>query len=199
MSSEDLSMSAKLAPPRRRDSAATRQALLDAARELFGTHGFDQTTLRDVGERAGVDASLIARYFGNKVALYLAAAAADAPPPFEASGPPAMDDLVWNALGRTDAVGMGPIVRAVLQPEVDAEIRSASTDYLQRRVIQPLAQRLDELGVEHATLRAEIVVSAMMGILAVRAGKSLPEIASMDRDTLSLQATALLNRMLEQR
>jgi AcrR family transcriptional regulator len=192
-------MDTKSALPRRRDSAATRQALLDAARELFGTHGFDQTTLRDIGERAGVDASLIARYFGNKVALYLAAAAADAPAPFDPSGPLAVDALVRGALGRIDVVGMGPIVRALLQPEVDEEIRSASTEYLQRRVIQPLAERLGELGVEHASLRAEIVVSAMMGVLAVRAGSSLPQIAATDRESLTLQVIELLNRMLEPR
>lgn len=192
-------MDAKPVSARRRDSAATRQALLDAARELFGTRGFDQTTLRDVGERAGVDASLIARYFGNKVALYLAAAAADAPAPFDASGLLAVDALVRGALGRVDVSGVGPIVRVILQPEVDEEIRSASTDYLQRRVIQPLAQRLAELGVHHPASRAEIVVSAMMGILAVRAGESLPEIAAMDRETLTQQVAELLNRMLEQR
>ncbi|CAN5552917.1 TetR family transcriptional regulator [soil metagenome] len=199
MNRRDHSMDAAPAPVRRRDSAATRQALLDAARELFGTHGFDQTTLRDIGERAGVDASLIARYFGNKVALYLAAAAADAPAPFDPSGPLAVDALVLGALGRIDVVGMGPIVRALLQPGVDEEIRAASTEYLQRRVIQPLAQRLDELGVEQAALRAEIVISAMMGVLAVRAGSSLPEIASADREVLTRQLTELLNRMLELR
>jgi AcrR family transcriptional regulator len=191
------SMDAKPVSARRRDSAATRQALLDAARELFGTRGFDQTTLRDVGERAGVDSSLIARYFGNKVALYLAAAAADAPAPFDPSGPLAVDALVRGALGRIDVVGMGPIVRALLQPEVDEEIRSASTEYLQRRVIQPLADRLDSLGVEQSALRAELVLSAMMGVLAVRAGSSLPEIATTDRDDLTRELSDLLNRMLE--
>ena len=54
---------------RRRDSDATRAALLGAARDLFARHGFDAVTVRDRGEHAGVDASLIARYFGSKAAL----------------------------------------------------------------------------------------------------------------------------------
>ena len=59
-------------PPRRRDAGATRQALLDAARELFDAHGFRGTTVRAIGERAGVDQALIARYFGGKAELYQA-------------------------------------------------------------------------------------------------------------------------------
>jgi len=185
------------APVRRRDSAATRQALLDAARELFGAHGFDQTTLRDVGERAGVDASLIARYFGNKVALYLAAMAADAPPLFDVSGPLSVEGFVNSSLGRADIVGAGPITRAILQPEVDEEIRSASIEYLQWRILRPLTEGLREAGVERPELRAEIVVAAMMGILAVRAGGGLPELASTSREDLAPLITQLLDRLLK--
>ncbi len=46
--------------------AATRQALLDAARALFGEHGYEGTTRREIGVRAGADPALIARYFGSK-------------------------------------------------------------------------------------------------------------------------------------
>ena len=68
---------------RRRDAAATRRALLEAARELFGTRGFEATTLREIGERAGADPALFARYFGSKGQLFSEAMAADtidAPP-----------------------------------------------------------------------------------------------------------------------
>ena len=46
---------------RSRDAAASRESLLQAAQELFGQRGFERTTTRDIGERAGVDAALIAR------------------------------------------------------------------------------------------------------------------------------------------
>ncbi|MFJ4536669.1 TetR/AcrR family transcriptional regulator [Streptomyces tibetensis] len=45
---------------RKRDSNATRATLLCAARDLFARHGFDAVTVRDIGENAGADASLIA-------------------------------------------------------------------------------------------------------------------------------------------
>jgi len=56
---------------RRRDSARSRQALLDAAATLFSERGFDRTTVREIGERATVDPALIARYFGGKAGLYV--------------------------------------------------------------------------------------------------------------------------------
>ncbi len=47
-----------------------RQALLRAARELFGEIGPAATTLRAIAERAGVRAPLINYYFGSKTGLY---------------------------------------------------------------------------------------------------------------------------------
>ena len=55
--------------PRRRDSAASRDRLLSAAGELFADRGFDRTSAREIGERAGVDPTMIARYFGGKAQL----------------------------------------------------------------------------------------------------------------------------------
>jgi AcrR family transcriptional regulator len=50
-------------PPRARsrNAGASKQALLQAAHELFGQQGFEGTTIRDIGDRAGVDHALIAR------------------------------------------------------------------------------------------------------------------------------------------
>ncbi len=54
--------------PRLEDAArlAARSRILDAARRLFSTHGFECTTTRDIGERAGVDAALVNYYFKTK-------------------------------------------------------------------------------------------------------------------------------------
>jgi AcrR family transcriptional regulator len=56
--------------PARRDSTATRQAILDAAIELFCRHGYDSTGTRDIARQAGADARLITRYFGSKENLF---------------------------------------------------------------------------------------------------------------------------------
>jgi AcrR family transcriptional regulator len=56
-------------PRRARDPEATRQALLDAAIELFGTHGFDGTSVQSIVERAEVTKGGFYHHFASKQAL----------------------------------------------------------------------------------------------------------------------------------
>ena len=53
-------------------SPDARQAVLDAALELFAEQGFERTTMRAVGTRAGVNPALIYHYFGDKDGLLAA-------------------------------------------------------------------------------------------------------------------------------
>lgn len=62
-------------------SAATRRAILDAARVLFASCGYEQTTIRAVASGAGIDASMVMRYFGSKAGLFAAAASVSFEPP----------------------------------------------------------------------------------------------------------------------
>ncbi len=55
--------------PRR---AVTDQAILDAAEDLFATQGFDPTTIKAIGQRAGVNPGLLYYYFPDKAGLYRA-------------------------------------------------------------------------------------------------------------------------------
>ena len=64
-------------------SEATRRAILDAARGIFASHGYAQTTIRAVAAEAGIDASMVMRYFGSKAGLFAAAASVES----SASGP----------------------------------------------------------------------------------------------------------------
>ncbi|MGI5951690.1 MAG: TetR family transcriptional regulator [Brooklawnia sp.] len=49
-----------------------REAILDAARELFAANGYRGTTMRAVAAAAGVDVALVAHYFKNKDGLFTA-------------------------------------------------------------------------------------------------------------------------------
>lgn len=168
---------------RRRDAAASRQALLDAAAELFGTRGYRETTLREIGERAGVDAALIARYFGNKEGIYLAvlgAEASQAPPREMASIEAAATRLVT----KVDRHGVGPITQALFQGGSEPEIQQAAVAHLQRRFIGPLTEAMRERGLDHPELRAETALAAVLGVTYLRGNALLPTLAAAAPDDL---------------
>src|SRR5688572_17601855 len=51
------------------EEQATRQRLLEAARDLFAQKGFAETTTREIASKAECNLSLIAHYFGSKEGL----------------------------------------------------------------------------------------------------------------------------------
>ena len=58
--------------PRRRDTLATRQALLSAGTALFAERGYAETTVETIARTAGVNKAMINYHFGGKEGLYTA-------------------------------------------------------------------------------------------------------------------------------
>ncbi len=169
---------------RRRDSVATRQALLDAARELFGSKGYDGTSLREIGERAGVDASLIARYFGNKVALYSATLEAEGSSDEGSEDRTDVDALGRRLLLRIDTQGLGPLLQALGETEVDPDIQRTAREHMQRRVLGPLAERMRREGVDFPELRADLLLATVLGVMTIRSTSSLEMLAEAEHEDI---------------
>ncbi len=173
---------------RRHDAQASREALLHAADALFEERGYDAATVRDIGELAGVDAALIARYFGGKEGLYLATIEREgrAPAPTE---PLAM---LERALSRTERQGSNPIGLAMVSTTLTGACRDQVRDILARRVVMPLASELGADGSADAELRAEVIVALATGIALTRASGTLPLLAEAPlADVLALMEPVL--------
>jgi AcrR family transcriptional regulator len=186
---------AQTGPGRPRDAAASRQALLRAAQELFGQKGFERTTIREIGERAGVDAALIARYFGNKAELYVAAVVAE---DAAVSGPAEFSGLAQIAdtlVRRSDERGPGPIMQALIRSDTSPEIRVAARERLARRVVEPLAEDIAGQHLDRPRLRAEIAVSALYGISLSRSLGWFEDIRSVPRAELAALVTEVLTHL----
>ena len=163
---------------RRHDAQASRAALLEAAAALFVERGYDAATVRDIGERAGVDPALIARYYGGKEGLYLAAL-------HEARGPALPVDpaaLLERMLSRSEQRGIGPIPRAMVSPGLGDELREQVADIVRERLLEPLVQELSARGVAEPALRSEILVAVATGIALSRASGTLPALAQAPLD-----------------
>jgi AcrR family transcriptional regulator len=163
---------------RRHDAPASRAALLHAATALFDERGYEATTVRDIGERAGVDAALIARYFGGKEPLYLAT--------LEQAGRATMPAEPMQALermlSRTEQRGSGPVGLAIVSPTLTDDMREQVRAIMGRCVVEPLSERLAERGIEDAQLRAEILVAIAAGLSLTRASGTLPALAGASLD-----------------
>lgn len=182
--------------PRRRDAAATRRALLDAATELFAGRGYDRTTVRDIATRAGVNQALLFRYFGSKEALFAEATAGHSLQNTEPSL------LVAEMLDHLLAPGSSERRDQVLT----ALLRTLGTDDEAAKIRRRLtAGYVDTLATltdgPNADLRAELVLAWVFGISFMRGVAATPPLADADaaliRELVLPAARVLLEKVAD--
>jgi AcrR family transcriptional regulator len=176
-----------------RSSIASKEALLVAAHELFGQGGFEGTTIRDISDRAGVDHALIARYYGSKADLYIAALVAEArgdQPPSQFEG---LEDMADGMVARMDEYGLGPVMQALIRSDTSDQIRQAAQAHMERRMVDPMAANMTLHGIDGADLRSEVVASALIGILLGRALGWFDHLKAVPKEQLVDLITDLLS------
>ena len=169
------------APRRTRNADATRDALLDAARELFAERGYDRTTLRDLGARAGADPALVARYFGSKEGLYRSVLVSEAAPGAVEGGPRGVAELLT---GLWEQAPPGPAVQGLVRSDTDPELRAAAAERLEEQLLAPLTEQLALVGAVDARVRAELVMAVLVGVGMARATGSLEALSALRREEL---------------
>ncbi len=162
------------------DSEASREALLRTARELFDEVGYERATTREIGERAGVDPALIARYFDSKEGLFLAAIAEPGESEEEIDGDPRA--LVELLLRRWDERGHSPISRALASPTLTDDARERTRAIIRDRVLSPAIRELGARDVPSPELRAELLVALALGIAVTRSNGTLEALEQADLD-----------------
>jgi len=182
--------------PRRRDAAGSRQALLVAARTLFHERGFDRTTIRDIGELAGLDPTLIARYFGSKSGLYLAILRTDFAAE-EAESPRDLFDRerMIELLDRVQRRGPGPVVASALRADGDPSVHDEALAAFTERLVDPLVRRLESGGVSESRLRAELVAAAFVGVAVGRHADAFPALSGAPAEQVAALLLDSLGRL----
>lgn len=149
---------------RARDSAATRRALLQAARELFATDGYDRTTVRAVADRAGVNQALLFRYFGNKEALFTEAATEQALAPLREGPPETLLDRILTSMF-DDAPDTAMFFSVLQSGDGPAQAVRAELGRAYSQAFAGLAVTDDPAD---AALRAELLLAWLLGIAQLR-------------------------------
>lgn len=150
---------------RPRNAAATRAAILDAARVAFTRTGYAGAGVREIAAAAGVNAALVIRYFGSKEGLF-AAAVADG---FEIGALLAGDRagfgerLAWYLFLKEPGGGFDPLL--MLCSASNAQATPLLRAALDEQFVRPLAAWL---GGEDATVRAGLIAAYLAGISILR-------------------------------
>ncbi|HEV7161844.1 MAG TPA: TetR family transcriptional regulator [Solirubrobacteraceae bacterium] len=181
-------------PSRRaHDAEASRRALLDAARALFDERGYDRATTREIGQRASVDAALIARYFGGKEGLYIATIAEE-PAGSWAENLDA-NSLVSLLLKRWEYNGHSPISRALVSATLTDAVREQIHAVTARRLVNPLSTHLAESEVPEPELRAELLVALTLGVAVTRSNRTLERLSAASLDQLLVALEPLIQAL----
>jgi AcrR family transcriptional regulator len=175
------------------DAAATRQALLEAARQLFDEVGYDRATTREIGERAGVDPALIARYFDGKEGLFLAAIAEVAGQEVELDHEPGA--MLATLISFWDERGHSPISRALASPALTEEMRQRVSGVVEDRLVSDLAEELRRRGAPDPGLRAELLIAIAVGVAMTRSNGTLEALAAAPREQVLAVLAPLIDRL----
>lgn len=167
---------------RKRDAAATRAAILQAARRRFASEPFEQVGVRDVAADAGVDAALIARYFGSKEDLFHEVVN-DCPNVSEVW---AGDRSQFGRRAAAEIAGKGQKedgfehIFVALRSTASPRAAQIARDAMRRHLLDPLAEWL---GGDDAQARARLLLAYFMGGVVSRA--MAPEDAEVNEQMLA--------------
>ena len=184
---------------RRPGSSGTREAILAAARERFATHGYDRTRIRDVAADAGVDAALVHYFFKSKDGLFVAAMElpfrpAEVIAPVLAEG---VDGLGERMARRMLTVWDEPANQAALLAIVrGAGAHPGAALALREFVLSEIVGRLAAT-LDGDQLRATLVASQVVGVIALRYIARVEPLASLDREEVVRLVAPTLQRYLD--
>ena len=151
-------------------AAATRAAILEAARTEFAEHGLHATTTRAIAARAGVTQPLIHHYFGSKGALFDAVlddAVASYDRIQQAQWNRPLGDLAFFTEGLTVLFWWLGAQRETMRLTAWARLEGRDAVYASAvRIFERVQERLVHAR-EHGVLRSDVDIDAVIVMIEV--------------------------------
>jgi len=185
-----------------RNADSTRRALVRAALRRFATQGYRATTVRQIAADAGVNVSLINRYFVSKEGLFEACMSRTSD---QLTGPPratgveeVIERLVAHVVNSPD--GDDPLQMLLL-------LRSSGDDNanrIRRRTLEDYTRRLARSAgwsPEHPEgdallLRTQIALAMLLGVMMLRVSAAVEPVASAGDGELAAPLRETLGSLL---
>lgn len=163
-------------------SEETRAAILAAARRRFAADGYERATIRAIATDAGVDPSMVMRYYGSKDGLFAAAVDVDLRLPDPADLPPDRlgEVLVRHFFDLWEGEGAKAVLAVLLRTAVTNE---AAAERMRAIFATQVATALGP-GADSGPVRGALVSSQLLGVALCRYVLRFPPLVELDRDAL---------------
>ncbi len=180
-----------------RRSEPARAAILAAARNRFSQDGYEQTTIRSVASDAGVDPSMVMRYYQSKEGLFSAAVDVDLQLPDLAGVQPEQvaERLLRHFVSRWEGDAATEALMIVLRSAVTNQAGAERIRTVFAAQVVDLVRRVTHNHPD-SELRAGLVSTQLLGIALTRYILRLPPIADLDQETLVQSIAPALDRIL---
>ncbi len=176
-------------------SEGTRRAILGAARAMFAARGYEGTTIRAVAAQAGIDASMVMRYFRSKAGLFTAAVTMDLQVPDLGAVPASRrgELLVRHFISRWEDPARDDELIALMRTAVTSETVAGQ---LQAVLSQLITEPIADLGDERAGERGAFIVAQLLGLALCRYILRLEPLASLPSEDVVAAVAPSVQRYL---
>lgn len=188
-----------------KDAAVTRRALVRAARRRFATEGYRAATVRHIAADAGVNVSLISRYFGSKEGLFEACMSRtmNELDPRESSRPAGIEAIIAQVVAHVvdspnadDPLQLLLLLRSSGDEKADG-IRRRTLESYTERLAHGAGWRADDPATVHLFLNAQIAIATMLGVVMLRASTGVQPLTTATTDELGVPLSQVLRTLLE--
>ncbi|WP_133905884.1 TetR family transcriptional regulator [Actinophytocola oryzae] len=185
---------------RRPGGADTREALVNAAREVFIEQGYDGATVRAIAAKAGVDAAMVNHWFGGKEGLFGEAVLKLPFNPKEmvedllAADPDHIGEAVVRRFLTTwDSTGGGVFTALMRSVTSHEEAGMMLKDFFFKHIFKHV---IHKLAPDNYDLRATLVATQLVGMGMIRYVARFEPLASTDIDTMSAAIAPTIQRYI---
>jgi AcrR family transcriptional regulator len=184
---------------RRPGATTTREEILEAARHLFATRGYDATTIRGIATSAGVDPALVHHFFGSKDELFLTVL--QVPETVLSQVPALLGSHLETAGERLVRFFLGLFESPDTRAAILTTLRSAVTQESAARILREtitahLFAGIRDLLPDRPEVRMTLAMSHLNGLAVGRYVLAVPPLADMDLDDVVAWVAPAVQRYL---
>jgi AcrR family transcriptional regulator len=186
-----------VSPDQPRRSARTRAEILSAAQARFAADGYQKATIRAIAADAGIDPSMVMRYYGNKATLFAAAVDIDLRLPDITTIPKRRlgQTLVAHFLARWEGDPADDVLLMLLRSAATDDMAAERMRTIFRHQLTPVVRSVVPDAAD-AARRAGLIATQMLGLALCRHILRLPPVAALNADAVVAHVGPTIQRYL---